>query len=151
MRSSGRTTVSRTSARIDSVRRRRRGRRAGAIASIAGSVIAFVVIALSVKKRPGALGRTEPPAGGAVRAVRAERLAAGEAPLQQRILLGHAATGTLPPLDVGHSRSARRRNFPRREPLSISSGPVRPAALAAQGSANSVVQFASVIPHPMAV
>src|SRR5437763_1507840 len=123
MRSSGRTTVSRTSARIDSVRRRRRGRRAGAIVSIIGTVVAFVVIGLSKEKRPGALGRTEPPASGAVRAVRAEVLAAGRAPIQQRILLGTAAPDALPPLDVGHSRSARRRNFPLRAALSISSVP----------------------------
>ena len=57
MRSSGRTTVSRTSARIDSVRRSRRGRRVGAVVAVksVGGVIVFVVIALSVEEGARAL------------------------------------------------------------------------------------------------
>src|SRR3954453_23183510 len=104
MRSSGRTTVSRTRARIDSVRRSRRGRRSGVIASSVGGVIAFVVIAFSVKKRAGALGRAEPPPRGPVRAVRAEVLAASDAPPQQGRPLGNAAPNALPPRAVVHSK-----------------------------------------------
>src|SRR3954454_1718238 len=104
MRASGRTTVSRTSARIDSVRRSRRGRRSGAIASSVGAVIAFVVIAVSVEKGARALGGVESPPGRPVRAVRAEVLAASDAPFQQRRPLGNAAPNALPPLAVGHSK-----------------------------------------------
>src|SRR3954454_13797370 len=103
IRSSGRATVSRTSVRIDSVRRSRRGRRSGEIASSVGGVIAFVVLAVSVDERARASGRAEPRPGGPVRAVRAEVLAAGDAPVEQRVLLRIAATDAVPPLDVGHS------------------------------------------------
>src|SRR5258705_5164866 len=104
MRSSRRTTLSRPSARIGSVRRSRRGRRSGVIASSVGAVIGFVVITFSVEKRARALLRAESPSRGPVRAVGAEVLAAGDAPVEQRVLFGIAATDAVPPLDVGHSR-----------------------------------------------
>src|SRR5438105_11643374 len=104
MRSSGRTTVSRTSVRIDSVRRSRRGRRSGAIASRVGGVVTFVVIAVSVEKGARALRGVEPSPGGPVRAVRAEVPAAGHTPFQQHCPLGITAPDALPPLAVGHSK-----------------------------------------------
>src|SRR5258706_588725 len=103
MRSSGRTTVSRTSARIDSVRRSRRGLLAGAVVvSVARFDVAIVVIAVSVEKGARALAGAEPPPRGPVDAVGAEVLPAGGAVLEDGALLGIAAPDALPPF-IGHS------------------------------------------------
>src|SRR5437764_635952 len=104
MRSSGRTTVSRTNARIDSVRRSRRGLLAGAVVvvSVARFDVAIVVIAVSVEKRACALGGAEPPPRGPVDAVGAEVLPAGRAVLEDGALLGIAAPDAVPPF-IGHS------------------------------------------------
>src|SRR5215212_1702136 len=93
MRSSGRTTVSRTMERMASVRRRRRRRRVrGAAASAvprSTSLIDFVVIVfVSVKKEVArAVGRAEAAAGGAMGAVETEWLRADRAALEPRVLL----------------------------------------------------------------
>src|SRR5216684_6526626 len=104
MRSSGRTTVSRTRARIDSVRRRRRGRRTGAsvMVSVGWIDVAIVVIAVSVEKGPGTLGGAESPPRSPVDAVGAEVFPARGAMLEDGTLLGVAAPHALPPF-VGHS------------------------------------------------
>src|SRR4051794_7942427 len=103
MRSSGRTTVSRTSVRIDSVRRSRRGRRDGAVVAVSiGRVVAIVVITVSVEEGAGAFGGAEPPPRGPVNAVRAEVFAARRAVLENGTLLGIAATDAVPPF-IGHS------------------------------------------------
>src|ERR1700756_4200011 len=134
MRSSGRTTVSRTRVRIDSVRRRRRGRRTGASVrvSVGWIDVAIVVIAVSVEKGPGTLGGAESPPRGPVDAVGAEAFPAGGATLEDGTLLGGPAPDAPPPF-FGHSTSPRRRNFPRRATLSISSDPTPPGGVAQFG------------------
>src|ERR1700682_2351987 len=106
MRASGRTTVSRTRLRIDSVRRRRRGRRvmAPAVVSFVGieGVRVFVVIGVSVEKGAGAGGGAEAAAEGAIRAVGAEVLPADGALLEARDLFGVAANNALPVVVRGH-------------------------------------------------
>src|SRR5216684_3172473 len=104
MRSSGRTTVSRTSALIDSVRRSRRGLLAGAVVvvSVARFDVAIVVIAVSVEKGACALGGAEPPPRGPVDAVGAEALPARGAALENGALLGIAAPDAMLPF-TGHS------------------------------------------------
>src|SRR5688572_23571734 len=97
MRSSGCTTVSRTSARIPSLRRRRRGRRVSAVCATPVSVIVsevFVVIGLSAEVvGAAAFGRTELPAeSGAMRAVGTEPPATARTWLQPRLFLGLPAS-----------------------------------------------------------
>src|SRR5712692_10108944 len=94
MRSSGRTTVSRTSARTDSVRRSRRDRffRSACCVSILGfaffgSVLIFIVI-LSPEKIPRATRRAESPAGALEGMIGAEIFSAHQASIEVRLLLG---------------------------------------------------------------
>src|SRR5258707_11617240 len=106
MRSSGRTTVSRTRVRIDSVRRRRRGRRviAPAVVSLDGivGIEVFIVIVVSVKESTRAAGGAEAPAHGAIGAVGAEVLSADGARFESGDLLGIAAHNALPLVVRGH-------------------------------------------------
>src|SRR5215213_3575108 len=93
MRSSGRTTVSRTRERMPSVRRRRRGRRVRSAGARVESVVGFqlfVVIRLSGEVvGTAAVGGTEPPAeAGAMGAVGAEEAVADVALLEPGLLLG---------------------------------------------------------------
>src|ERR1043165_3709832 len=99
MRSSAATTVSRTRERIDSLRRRRRGRRVSAATPregwrSVGTGIVFVVIFVSVEKVSRALRRAVAAAGGAVRAVGTEVAAAGNTTLQALRLFALAAADT---------------------------------------------------------
>src|SRR5258706_10306394 len=112
MRSSGRTYVSRTNVRIDSVRRSRRGRKARApvVVSVGRIDVAIVVITISVEKGAGTFGGAEPPPCGAVDAVGAEALSADRAMLENGALLGIAATDAVPPF-IGHSNAPRRPKF----------------------------------------
>src|SRR5438874_1011646 len=79
MRSSGRTTVSRTSERIDSLRRSRRGRRVSgartavvAGSSLVGLMLFVVIVTVSIEEGFGAGGGAEAAAQGAVGAVGTE-------------------------------------------------------------------------------
>src|SRR6185436_20071544 len=116
MRSSGRTTVSRTRARMASVRRRRRGRRLSGAAAAAAArstpLIVFVdIVFVSLEKEvAGAVGRAEAATGRAVGAVRAEQLRADRAALQPHHFF------RLPAAD------ADPRNIARRHVLSIIRG-----------------------------
>src|SRR5437016_7869359 len=97
MRSSAATTVSRTRERIDSLRRRRRGRRVRPpapreVRKSVGAGIAFVVIVFSVEKVSGALPRAVSAAGRAVGAVGTEVAAAGNTTLEPFRLFAVAAT-----------------------------------------------------------
>src|SRR5437762_5442606 len=108
MRSSGRTTVSRTRVRIPSVRRSRRGRcvRPVAVRAVSvGSEIVFVVIHLSVVVLDRAVLRAEAAAHGLVRAVGAEPLAADDATLQMRHFFGVGASDAAPVFEQGHGRN----------------------------------------------
>src|SRR5262245_58963650 len=118
MRSYGRTTVSRTRARTDSVRRRRRGRRvsaARAAVSVVGSEIVFVVIDFSVVELHRAGLRAEAAPHRLVRAVGAEPLAADDATIEAEGLFGVSASGTAPIFGQGHGSrpalSPRRREI----------------------------------------
>src|SRR5881396_1460607 len=97
MRSAAATTVSRTRERIDSLRRRRRGRRVRPPAprevrrSFGGGIV-FVVIFFSVEKVSGALARAVSAARGAVGAVGTEVAAAGNTSLEPLRLFAFAAT-----------------------------------------------------------
>src|SRR5213595_3241962 len=98
MRSSGRTTVSRTSERIDSVRRSRRGllvRSACSILrlSLLGIVLIFF-LAYSPEKVARATGGAEIPPGLFKRAVLAEPFSAHHAPVQMQDIFGTAAGQT---------------------------------------------------------
>src|SRR5689334_19159532 len=119
MRSSGRTMVSRTSERMPSVRRRRRGRRvsaAGAAVSVVGGEIVFVVIDFSVVVLDRALLAAEAASHGLVRAVGTEPLAADHATLQVGRFFGVAAGGATSFVEQEHVR-----NFSRRWALVLSS------------------------------
>src|SRR5260221_3485821 len=119
MRSSGRTTVSRTRVRIDSVRRRRRGRRviAPVVVSLDGivGIEVFVVIGLSIEERSGAGGRAEAAAYAAIRAVGAEVSSADDARFEASNILGVLADHALPFIGRRHGS----RNFYRAAGLSI--------------------------------
>src|SRR5437764_6302016 len=96
MRSCGSTTVSRTSERIDSLRRRRRGRRVSAAPAVIGSAFdssVRVVIFISMEVvGTGAFGRTELAAAVcSVRAVGAEVRNADAATLEVLVVLALAA------------------------------------------------------------
>src|SRR6185436_17694648 len=90
MRSSGRTTVSRTSVRMLSLRRSLRGRRTSSVVVVGVPVIVFVVIRVSAEVvGAAAFGGTEFPAeAGAMRAVGTEPLATDRTWLQPRLFLG---------------------------------------------------------------
>src|SRR5258708_13802682 len=100
MRCSGRTTGSRTRLRIDSVRRRRRGRRviAPVVVSLDGSVgiEVFIVIIISVEESTRAGGGAEAPANGAIGTIGAEILSADGARLEAVEPLGIAGPHALP-------------------------------------------------------
>src|SRR5258708_963097 len=106
MRSSERTTVSRTRLRIDSVRRRRRGRRviAPVVVSLDGivGIAVFIVIIISVEESTRAGGGAEAPAHGAIGTVGAEVLSADGARFESGDLLGIAAHNALPFVVRGH-------------------------------------------------
>ena len=70
--------------------------------SVVGEAIVFVVIFVSVEKRSGAFGGTEPAAGGAVAAVRAEVAAAHDATIEADRFLGFSAVDAAP-FERGHS------------------------------------------------
>src|ERR1043165_6666289 len=106
MRSSAATTVSRTRERIDSLRRRRRGRRVSAATPregwrSVGTGIVFVVIFVSVEKVSRALRRAVAAAGGAVSAVGTEVAAAGNNKLHALPLFTLAAADAAS-FDRGH-------------------------------------------------
>src|ERR1041385_5170497 len=106
MRSSAFTTVSRTSERIDSLRRRRRGRSIRSAmprSLLVAEGIIFVVIFISVEKRACAFSRAEAAAGGAVSTVGTEVAAARDASLQPGRLLGLFA-GDATPFNRRHVR-----------------------------------------------
>src|SRR5688500_7538474 len=103
MRSSGRTIVSRTRERIDSLRRSLRGRlvRAGAVLSVRFMV--FVVIGLSCEiVGTGAVGRTELAPVTLVRAVGAEVLLADRARFEMAGVLSRPTRLANPVMDLGH-------------------------------------------------
>src|SRR5947209_16906238 len=107
MRSSGRTTVSRTRERMPSVRRRRRGRcvrPARVRVSVSGEVIVFVVIHLSVVKLDRTGLRAEAAAHSLVRAVGAIPLAADDATIEAGRLFGLAACGASSWIHHGHAK-----------------------------------------------
>src|SRR6185369_962639 len=119
MRSSARTTVSRTRARMPSVRRSRRGRRVSAArtaVSIVGGEIVFV-IGVSVIELDRAWLRAEAAPHGFVRAVGAEPFAADDTAIVHAFF-GVAASGAASFVDKRHGRareifgSARRSVYP---------------------------------------
>src|SRR5438128_963045 len=93
MRSSGRTTVSRTSARTDSLLRRRRGLRTRLACAVvtAASLRLFVLISVSVEECFGATGPAEAPPQRAMRAIGAEIAATNGTPFESGHLLVVAA------------------------------------------------------------
>src|SRR5437870_3129236 len=115
MRSSAATTVSRTRERIDSLRRRRRGRRVRppaprAVISSFGGGIVFVVIVFSVEKVSRASRGAVSAARGAVGTVGTEVAAAGNTTLEPLRLFAFAATDAAS-FHRGHAeifRAARR-------------------------------------------
>src|ERR1044071_974910 len=96
MRSSGRTTVSRTIARMLSLRRSLRGRRVreAVVVSLIVVLVVFVVIRVSAEiVRVSAFGRTKlPPEPRAMRAVRTEKPPAHHTRLQPDLLFRLSAT-----------------------------------------------------------
>src|SRR5436305_10365026 len=109
MRSSADTTVSRTSERIDSLRRRRRGRRVSALVprvvwSSVGTGIVFVVIFVSVKVGPRAGRRAVAAAARAVGAVGTVVTAAGNTTLEAGRLFTLAAADATPFVHEKYSR-----------------------------------------------
>src|ERR1051325_2929055 len=102
MRSSAVTTVSRTSERIDSLRRRRRGRRVSPAAprevrrSLGVGIVFVVIFGVSVEKVSRALRRAVAAAGGAVGAVGTEVAAAGDTTLQAGRLFAGFTTDAAP-------------------------------------------------------
>src|SRR5688572_10944844 len=103
MRSSGWTMVSRTSERMDSLRRSRRGRlvREGLVLSVLFKVL--VVISLSGEiVGAGAVGRTEFAAVAFVCTVGAEVALADRADLEMNGLIPRPANLANPVMDLGH-------------------------------------------------
>src|SRR5437868_15416075 len=98
MRSSGRTTVSRTSERIDSVRRSRRGlfvRSACSILRLSGfGIVLIFFLAYSPEKIARATGRAEVASGLFERAVLAEPFSTYHAPVQMQDFFGTTAAQT---------------------------------------------------------
>src|SRR6266511_1642327 len=98
MRSSAATTVSRTRERIDSLRRRRRGRRVRPPAprevrrSLGAGIVFVVIFFFSVEKVSRALRGAVSAARGAVGAVGTEVAAAGNTPLEPLRLFALVAT-----------------------------------------------------------
>src|SRR5260370_42023341 len=107
MRSSGRTTVSRTSERIASVRRSRRGRRVSETAVVVTSLVGFevfvVIFIISPEVCSRAVERAEPPSAEAIRTVRTEFSRADRALLQPYGCVGGTADDAAPLRNRGHS------------------------------------------------
>src|SRR5687768_7910261 len=108
MRSSGRTMVSRTSARMPSLRRRRRGRRVRLALARVGSVVGLEVFVVVIRLSgevvgAAAFGGTESPAEpGAMCTVGAEEAVADVALLEPSFLLGLPARHANPFVGLRH-------------------------------------------------
>src|SRR5664279_3759378 len=90
---------------MESLRRRRRGRRAGAVVVSTG-IIALVFITVSEEKGSRAVLRAESPSRAAVYAACAEILPAQNAALEVYLGFRFPATDAAPLFDVGHEHSA---------------------------------------------
>src|SRR5712691_12259082 len=106
MRSSGLTTVSRTSDRIDSVRRNRRGRRVKSAGFVVTSLFDWLVVVVVIQSFPeksaGAVFGAKSPAGLLERAVGAIPFAADPAALEVRLLIGIPASDASSFLNFHH-------------------------------------------------
>src|SRR6266568_5207636 len=107
MRSSGRTTVSRTSERIASVRRSRLGRRVSetvvVVTSFVGIAVFTVIFIISPVVGSRAVERAEAAAAQPVRAVRTELSSADRTFLEAHGFVGGTADDAAPFRNRGHS------------------------------------------------